>query len=71
MDKFVDNDAGYLDWIAQNPDGFVLNTYRKPTPGYLKLAGRSYSAGAARQRKPRSLPADGCTEKDHPLKSWT
>jgi hypothetical protein len=37
MQRFVDDDARYLGWIAQNPDGFVLNTERKPTPTYLVL----------------------------------
>jgi hypothetical protein len=37
MRQFVDDDAGYLDWIATHPQGFVLNTYRRPTPAYLML----------------------------------
>ncbi len=37
MQTFVDDDAGYLGWIARNPDGFVLNTERKPTRAYLVL----------------------------------
>lgn len=28
---FVDDDPGYLAWIAANPDGFVLNARRRPT----------------------------------------
>ena len=37
MQHFVDNDAGYLDWLNGHQDGFVVNTYRHPSPGYLKL----------------------------------
>jgi len=37
MTRFVDNDDGYLAWIAQHPDGFVLNTERIPKPNYLRL----------------------------------
>jgi hypothetical protein len=37
MERFVDDDAGYLRWVAQNPDGYVLNTYRQPAASYLKL----------------------------------
>ena len=34
---FLDDDPGYLDWLAAYPDGFVLNMYRNPTPDYLVL----------------------------------
>ena len=34
---FNDDDDGYLAWLAQNPEGFVINTYRPPSPGYLRL----------------------------------
>jgi hypothetical protein len=37
METFVDDDAGYLEWLAANPGGFVLNTYRNPRPSYLRL----------------------------------
>jgi hypothetical protein len=37
MQQYVDDDAGYLDWISTHPESFVLNTYRKPTPAYLML----------------------------------
>lgn len=34
---FVDDDAGYLGWIAANKDGYVLNAHRRPTLGRLTL----------------------------------
>jgi hypothetical protein len=37
MDRFVDDDPGYLDWVARHPDGFVVNTGRTPTASYLML----------------------------------
>lgn len=37
MQQFVDDDGGYLDWINSNPQGFVLNTYRRATRAYLML----------------------------------
>ncbi len=37
MQKFIDDDSGYLDWIERNPDGYVVNTFRNPKPGYLVL----------------------------------
>ena len=29
--EFVDQDNQYLDWLADHPNGFVLNCGRKPT----------------------------------------
>jgi hypothetical protein len=37
MEQFVDDDPGYLDWVARHPDGFVINTGRAPTASYLML----------------------------------
>lgn len=37
MRCFVNDDAGYLGWLAAHPDGFVINTFRKPGPAYLVL----------------------------------
>jgi hypothetical protein len=37
MQRFVDDDRGYLAWLARNPDGFVINTGRTPTAGHLML----------------------------------
>jgi hypothetical protein len=37
MEHFTDDDPGYLRWLADNPDGFVLNTERTPRPTYLML----------------------------------
>jgi hypothetical protein len=37
MQKFIDDDPGYLAWLSAHPTSFVLNTYRTPTPAYLVL----------------------------------
>ncbi|GBE17851.1 hypothetical protein BMS3Abin16_00439 [archaeon BMS3Abin16] len=37
MEKFVDDDERYLDWIEKNPSGFVVNSLRNPLTGYLML----------------------------------
>lgn len=37
MIEFVDDDAGYAEWIATHTDGFVVNTDRVPTRSYLVL----------------------------------
>ncbi len=33
----LDDDDLYLNWVNQNPDGFVINASRKPAASYLKL----------------------------------
>jgi hypothetical protein len=35
--EFMDNDQGYVAWLADHPDGFVLNCERPPRPSYLTL----------------------------------
>ena len=35
--SFDGNDAGYLDWVARNRDGYVVNVRRKLTPDYVVL----------------------------------
>jgi len=37
MQRFVDDDRGYLDWLDHHPDGFVINTGRTPSAAYLML----------------------------------
>ena len=37
VQHFIDNDEGYLHWIATNRQGFVVDCYREPTPTYLIL----------------------------------
>jgi hypothetical protein len=34
---FIDDDDGYLAWIASEPGGYVLNSHRHPTASYLML----------------------------------
>jgi hypothetical protein len=37
MQRFVDDDRGYQDWLDRHPDGFVINTGRAPNAAYLVL----------------------------------
>lgn len=34
---FVNDDAGYLDWLVAHPNGYVVNSQRNPVPNYLVL----------------------------------
>ena len=52
VECFLDDDAGYLRWLAEHPGLFVLNAYRTPTPVYLIL----HRAGC---RSITELPAGG------------
>lgn len=37
METFIDNEAGYREWVKANPTGYVLNLHREPQPIYLIL----------------------------------
>ena len=37
IERFINDEFGYLDWIGNNPQGFVVNCERNPTPAYLVL----------------------------------
>lgn len=37
MRRFVNDDAGYVAWLSEHPDGYVLNTYPHVTSDYLIL----------------------------------
>jgi hypothetical protein len=37
VERFVNDDAGYVAWLASHPTGFVLNTYPHVTSSYLVL----------------------------------
>jgi hypothetical protein len=37
MQRFVDDDRGYLDWLDHHPDDFVINTGRTPSTAYMML----------------------------------
>ncbi len=37
MERFVDNDAGYVAWLARHRGGFVLNTFPHVSSSYLVL----------------------------------
>ena len=34
---FDGNDIAYRDWLVANPDGYVLNSWRTPSPSYIVL----------------------------------
>ena len=59
---FEDDDAGYLDWVSRNRDGYVVNVRRTLTPDYVILhratcssISASHEAGAYTERSYRKL----------------
>ena len=37
MRAFVNDESGYLDWLATHQDGFLVNAFARPTARYLIL----------------------------------
>jgi len=37
MQHFADDDSGYLSWLADHPEGFVLNTTQTPSARVAEL----------------------------------
>ena len=37
MRRFVDDESAYLQWLADHPSDYVINTYRNPSAGYLMM----------------------------------
>jgi hypothetical protein len=35
--RFAEDDEGYLAWVSDHPEGFVLNVRRKSDPSYVVL----------------------------------
>lgn len=70
MIEFLDDDEGYLSWIAKNPDGLVLNVRRMADPDYVVLHRAScrsistdkHESGAYTARGYRKICADSVTE---------
>jgi len=64
--EFRGDDAGYLDWLATHPDGYVLNVRRNASPDYVVLhrascgsiSNRALAPGAYTERGYRKICAD-------------
>lgn len=70
---FIDDDNGYLQWIAANPEGFVVNCARKPGPTYLKLhraTCRTVTGTPANGQRWTTLYAKVCSPTIGELQGW-
>ena len=73
MQRFVDDDGGYLDWLEHHPDGFVLNTYPHVTSEYLILhraACRTINRPLERGRQWTHLYGKSCSDSRQELEVW-
>jgi hypothetical protein len=39
VQHFINDDAGYVTWLATHPDGFVLSAFGRSTPAHPMLHG--------------------------------
>jgi Family of unknown function (DUF6308) len=73
MERFVDDDAGYLAWLASHPHGYVLNAYPHVTSEYLVLhraACRTVNRPLAVGRHWTHLYGKACSDDCLQLESW-
>lgn len=70
---FIDDDAGYLNWVKSNPQGFVLNCERNPRPTYLYLHRATCFAITGRPTSGKLLTKDYikiCSSNREQLEQW-
>ncbi len=70
--QFVNDDQCYLRWLAQNPGGYVVNSFRVPTSDYLILhraACRWINTGVENNWTTTGY-IKTCSENVQPLQAW-
>ena len=68
---FEDDDDGFRRWVEANPNGYVVNSYRSPTAGYLKL--HRVSCSHLKLDSASNLTADymkTCSNSLKTIKTW-
>ena len=76
MEIFRDNDKLYLDWTAENPDGYVINCRRNPTEKYLILhASSCHKISTSDDKKDKNQFTGGsyikvCASREDEIKVW-
>jgi hypothetical protein len=73
MRKFSDDDEGYARWLQEHPDGFVVNTYRRPSQNYLILHRAECPHISTRASESRRWTADYlkvCAANIEDLQTW-
>lgn len=73
VEMFIDKDDDYLQWLATNPGGFVVNCDRKPHTRYLKLhraTCRTVTGTPANGQRWTTLYAKVCSPSIKELERW-
>lgn len=73
MRRFVNDDAGYVAWLASHPGGYVLNTYPDVTSSYLVLhraSCRTVNRALAVGRNWTRLYGKSCADDRSELEAW-
>jgi hypothetical protein len=73
---FIDDDTGYLRWLANHTNGYVINTRRSASPAYMVL--HRATCPTISDYAPRNQPgafterqyAKVCSEKLEDLRAW-
>ena len=70
--RFIDNDEDYLQWVKTHFNGYVVNSYRNPTPSYLIL--HCATCGSISSEKIRNYTTTSyiktCSEDRAELEDW-
>ncbi len=59
MTEFLDDDESYLSWIANNPNGLVLNVRRVADPDYVVLHRANCGSISTDKREPGAYTTKG------------
>jgi serine/threonine protein kinase len=59
--EFIGNDRAYLQWLSQNPAGYVVNTHRSVNPNYMVL----HKATCGMIKSTQGIPPGGFTERSY------
>ena len=69
----MNDEDGSIAWLAEHPDGFVLNCYRNPTPSYLVMHRAtcwSINGTPSRGRSWTNDPKKVCADTVAELEKW-
>ena len=74
MREFRDDDSGYLRWIQDHPDGYIVNAFRHPTANYLILHRAMWSTITRLAVNAKTWTSGGfievCSEQRSELDTW-
>lgn len=71
LTTYIDDENGYSNWVKNHPEGFVVNSFRPPSPKYLRLHRSScgYINSPLRTNYTRDY-SKTCSESEQDLHDW-